>query len=342
MALFLKIIGIIFLILLFAIIALILFVRHFFKKVNEQTMSTKPIVLVEDPGPKWLEKVKVKVLTDEICRLGFEPTKVYTPVMMGIRLAVFANRERNQFAAVYYSPIVLSMEFSAETPEGLNMNVTTDKLADTYKPKPNKIIRAYPSASPAELYPRFVELIADAKLNIVPDEKFTETLQKQLNDELKNSYKTNSMPLWQDGLDDFLQRWKKHGTDDELRKTYSISVSHQLNDIRAQIAAQLSNSTGISTKQSGQYTQALLVYNPRVEKNGFLEHLKYLFACAPELYEKKLQKFADESSDTAALFERITQSFPELVLTKIASVTEPIEADVYRYSIITSEGPGDL
>jgi hypothetical protein len=332
MDLLLIILGYIFLALI--IIAIIVFfaLRSFWGKIKSMGSLFEPIELEVDPRPKWINKPEVQTLIRDFEALGFKPLRVYKETNMKIRPMILANDARDQFGELYQTPQEIVTGFCAETTDSMNLNVTTTRLADTFALKPNKITESYPEDSISELYEKFTALIANQQLKVIEDEHFDEYLQEQMNKEIQSKYEHHELPLWQDGEEIFVERWRKHYQNEtELHQAYEMLSSEAMQQIESEIAENLGQAEDLSAATHSRYGYNFTIFSPRLHKAGFCEYLIDAFSCWDGIRSSRIKELAEESTDTAELFERFRAEYPQLKLNTFYSVTTPIEADLWGY-----------
>ncbi len=332
MDLLLTILGYAFIALTVLALVAFIVIRLGWKYIKNMSEAMSNVELVEDPDPKWLSKPEASKLIEEFEAKGFKLIKVYKPIMMKIKTAFLANSARDQFAGIYSTPAGIKAEFSADTIEGLSLNVTNDEMADVYAIKPNKIINSCPNGRPAEMYTQFKELVSDAQLRVVPDEELTSFLETSINKDLQNSYDTHERPLWEDGVEDFTQRWSKHYNGKKLRSSYSVLVAEHLEHIASEAIEQLGESEDISAATWNRYEDNNLIFNPRFEKEGFAEYLELNFACLDSVSGNRIKSMSKDSKNSEELLDLFTAEYPHLGLTRFAKIQNPVEAEVIGFT----------
>lgn len=329
MDLLLKILGGLFLLLLIGLVVVFFLIRYFWRLVKAARME---IELEEDPDPKWLDRSEVHEALEAYRKLGFEVFKVYKEISTQVKPCILANTKHDQFGELYLTANELVCGFSADSIDGISLNVTNTEMAECYAIKPDKVFEYYPKASPAELYEHFKVMIEGVEIVVEEEDGFTERLQAKINKELLGAYDTHERPLWEDGKPIFFERWRKHAKKaKDLDETYAFMVSENLESLEETVTEQMEASETLSAKDHNHYQYQFFVYNPRFEKQGFRMYLESTFACHKRVKPKQLQELEAQAADTESFFNAVKQTYPELKLKAFFELSEPVAAEVIGY-----------
>lgn len=332
MDLFLKILGVILIIILMGIAVTWFIIRRWWKKASLATQTTMPseIKLIENSDAAWTRQLRIQHKFDEFKLLGFEPTKVFLPALNGIEMQFFSNPTRQQHGVIYNTPLGFNEEFSAEDFDGLNINVTNFEHSARFTHNSDKIIYGMPLSSIAEIHTKFMTLIEGRALKTIQDEDLAEFIEDGHRKSTGGLYKTGACPMWEDLYPAYIERWSDKGSEEVLREVFTQSVTSQLNEVTDELYEELKQSETISSKQWNQYQENLLLVNPRIDRIGFARYLSEKFFLE-DGDVKTLDKFVAESSDSQQVLEMFIDYFKQFKITKLTSTDKPFEAMVYGF-----------
>jgi len=328
----LEILGWLFIALLVALIAVAALVRHSWHEDKPLSLLNEPIEFEIDAAPGWIHKPKTQNLLIDFEALGFKKHRVYRERPGGLKSMVLTNGRRDQFGEIRQTPAGLATGFSAETLEGMNLQVVSTELPGAFAFEPNKIVESRPGSSVAEQYEAFEGLIAKQPLKVIADGAFDARRQEQLNLDRNAPFDVHEQLLWQDGERQLVDRWRRHHENEpRLREAYAQLAAKAMVAIHREISENLVQSEDLDAATRTLYCSQFILFNPRLHHDGFREYLIELFRCWGEIKENRVKQLAAESVDAAELFTRFEYEFPELKLDKFYSVTRPIKAELYGY-----------
>ncbi|MEO0794835.1 MAG: hypothetical protein AAFX93_06725 [Verrucomicrobiota bacterium] len=265
MDLLLKILGYIFLALIILGVIAFFVIRHYWGKLKDFAAALEPIELEEDPNPDWTNGDDIRALISQFEVHGFRPFKVYKPTAIGIKPMILANDSLSMFGEIYVTKGETICGFSATTIDDMTLDVTTAKLGDTFGIKPNKITEAYPDATIAQLHEKILTLVGEAPLKEFVEDMFTEELQKQLNQDLLGMYDSHERPLWEDGEEVFVGRWRKHHKNEkDLHKTYELMASEHIDQIADDVSETLPEREDLSAAVVNRYESSNLIFQSAI------------------------------------------------------------------------------
>lgn len=329
---FLKILGILFLVLICLIVLAIILFKLWLRKISGGQLNNFAEIKVEvDPDPKWIEEKKIKPLFDEFKALGFEPTFTLKPIFGSARTQFFTNKDRTIHASIAKIGSLITQEFSADTVEGMNLNVTNFERTDLFVKKAHKIIKGCPNASINQIYHEFLALAADSPLKSIPDELFLADLEAALKRDQQTGFHDGSHPIWEKDREYFIKRWQNHIPGENPSRVYAELVCQSLEVISMEIHEQLRNSEQISAKMFNQYDSCLICCNPDFDRWGFTFYLESLGVITPEEL-KNIEAQGNSLADSNEILTYVSNTKPELQLTKLCQLESPVSVDIFGYS----------
>jgi len=331
MDLVLKVLGVILLLLVCLAIAAWIAVKHWWKRLAAAGALPSEIKLVENPDPKWTREHNIQLKFQAFADLGYEPTKVFLPTPQQIEMQFFANSDRTRHAVVYKTLLGFNEEFSADTKDGININVTSFEHADMFTKKAHKIIVAMPGASIPELHRKFEGLLENEELVQVPDDSLAHHVESQYKLGMSRMYDAGDIPMWEDSFADYSKRWEHKAGGDVLRESFTNSVAQQLSQLTEEAGEILAESSNITAKQWSTYQSSFLLCNPRIDRAGFGKYLAGRLALEKEDELQRIEAITTTAGDPQQIIERAAIEFPRFRIVELTSIDKPIQATVFGY-----------
>lgn len=337
MDLILKLLGIVLLLLVFLVIAGWIAIKYWSRRMAAAGAMPTEIKLEENPNPKWTRDHDVQLKFQAFADLGYEPTKVFLPTPQQIEMQCFANSDRKRLAVIYRTVLGFNEEFSADTMDGVNINVTNSEFTDQFTKSPGKIFVGMPGASIPELHRKFETMLENEELLEIPDHSLAGHIESQYRKSINQAYVAGNIPMWEDSFGDYSERWAHKAGADALREAFTNGVAQQLTLLTAEAEETLQESDRITAKQWSAYQYTFLLCNPRIDRTGFGKYLAEQLDLEDEDELKELEAITRAAADSQQIVEQTAIRFPQFKIVELLTIDTPIPATVYGYERQESE-----
>lgn len=337
MDLILKLLGVVLLLLIFLVIAGWIAVKYWWRRMAAAGAMPTEIKLLENPNPKWTRDHPIQLKFQAFADLGYEPTKVFLPTPQQIELQCFATSDRKRHAVIYRTVLGINEEFSADTLDGININVTNSEFTDKFTKNPRKIIVGMPGVSIPELHRKFESMLENEELLEVPDHSLASHIEAQYHQSIHQAYVAGDIPMWEDSFGDYSKRWANKAEADVLRESFTNGVAQQLTLLTTEAGEALEESDRITAKQWSAYQYTFLLCNPRIDRTGFGKYLAEMLDIEDEDDLKKLDAITRSATDSQQIVEQAAIQFPRFKIVELLTIDKPFPATVYGYERQESE-----
>jgi hypothetical protein len=194
MALFLQIIGFLFLLFIVLVVGVILVIRWKLKQfvkglegLTTDAMSTPSrIHLVPESNLVWKDPTGARQLQDDFRTLGFTDTGSYTvPELSALRLHALSKAEDSAYAVVYeHDAAGVWIDIVTRYEDGTSVTYSTARQGGELDQRPGHSCTRDPEASPSALYQRFLAERPQRAMETVGPDEFVQKFEQAYADSM--------------------------------------------------------------------------------------------------------------------------------------------------------------
>jgi hypothetical protein len=337
--LFLKIMGVFFLLFLMGIVILYFYLKyklkHFAENLGKQLGSFLPpeeIHLSLLPEPQWFHPKEQEFQIEELRGLGFQKINTYgVEEMEAVLLASFYHPQNHVIAVAYdHEQIGIWTDFWGQWDEEHSLTLSNAPQGGEldHHPRRRKIFKK--SAQVAQLYDEILHHSEGKPFQGVSPAKFKEVFQKAYAQEM--SWRATRGGTNLEEVRRIAQNMEGNFSEDEIQYAQSVLQEQEKEKLEEQCLNDFLDQSSLSLKEWNQIQDSVFCIHQRLSLEEICEKFEEFFDDFPEDLEEQMQGFQEDNHcaplETLDYLLSLLPESPEIK--RIGEVQTPVPAVFFQ------------